>query len=222
MMDFVKSTTGSAQHLLGFALAVIVGSMRKSVIDCGVLTVGSRPPATYATAGSVLSVSMKKWRMVDLGSSYKSASMSAPTIAGTSSACSSSSSVVAKLAWPACSGSCRLAVCRLAAALEPLRLACSNVPFGPKWESTAFSLRGKMPVLLKPFLIFWGVKALFNPRDTQCSNVCFVTTWLRFLEVQKSLYSLKNVLKGLNILTSKGCIAWKVYEGRVSRSSPAA
>jgi hypothetical protein len=154
MMDFVKSTIGSAQRLLGFALAVIVGSVRKSVIDCGVLTVGSRPPATYATAGSVLSVSTKKWRTVDSGSSCKLASMSAPTTTGTSPTCSSSSSVVAKLAWPAWSGSCRLAVCRSAAALEPLQLARSNVPFGPKWESTAFSLRGKMPVLLKPFLIF--------------------------------------------------------------------
>ena len=221
-MNFVKSTTGSAQCLLGFAMAVIVGSVKKSVIECGILTVGLRPPTTYATTGLALFVSTKKWRMVDSGSSCKSTSMSAMTTAGMSPACSSSSFVVAELAWLAWSSSYRLAVCSSAMALEPLQLAHSNVPFGPKWESTAFSSREKMHVLLEPFLKFWGVKALFNPKDTQCANVYFVTTWLRSLKVQKSLYSLKNVLKGLNTLMSKGCIAWEMCEGRVSRSNPVA
>jgi hypothetical protein len=71
----------------------------------------------------------------------------------------------------------------------------------------ALLLNGKMPQELKPFLMLWGVNALLNANDTQCANVCFVAGWLRLREVQKFMYSLKNVLKGLNTLTSSGCIA---------------
>lgn len=60
MIDLVKSTKGSIIRRRGFGLVVIVGSVRNYVIDSGLVTVGSRPAASFATSRSELSVSTKK------------------------------------------------------------------------------------------------------------------------------------------------------------------
>jgi hypothetical protein len=79
---------------------------------------------------------------------------------------------------------------------------------------------GKIHVALKPLRMLFVVSAFRNAKDTQCTSVVFVAGWSKFHEVQKSLYSRKCCLNGLNIATSRGCSACDVWNGSVSKSSP--
>jgi hypothetical protein len=56
----VKSTKGSVVHRHGFALVVIVGSVRNYVIDPEFVMVGSRAVTSSTSSASELSVSTKK------------------------------------------------------------------------------------------------------------------------------------------------------------------
>ena len=78
---------------------------------------------------------------------------------------------------------------------------------GPEMARHGVTVKGQNAARTVTFLMLWGVNALLNTNDTQCANICFVAGWLRLREIQNYLYSLKNVLKSLNTLTSSGCIA---------------
>jgi hypothetical protein len=60
MTNLVKSTKGSIVCRRGFALVVIVGSVRIYIIDSELVTVGYRLATSFATNGSEISVCTEK------------------------------------------------------------------------------------------------------------------------------------------------------------------
>jgi hypothetical protein len=84
----------------------------------------------------------------------------------------------------------------------------------------ARGLKGKIPVVRKPLLMFFSDNAFCKAVDTHFAKTSFDTPLDLFRSTHTSRSRRKACLKGLKHDTSNGCMACDVCKGRVKRSSP--